>query len=111
MQAFNRIQNVTINAIAGFQAGLVVDSVNAHRAYLSMTPCDLYPVSKCPGLMPISSGAIPLMRSLERQRLSPEERAILVTPVGAGMWQSKRHNDQMPSKRWSTTGLKHITRG
>jgi hypothetical protein len=111
MQAFNRIQNATINAIAGFETGLVVDSANAHRAYPSMTTCDMYPVSKCPDLMPISSGAMPLMRSLERQRLGLKGPGSLVTPQCAGYWQTKRHNDQMPSKRWSTLGHRPTMRG
>jgi hypothetical protein len=105
MQAFNRIQNATINAIVGFQAGLVVDSANAHRAYPSMTTCEMYPVPKCPDSMPISSGAVSLMRSLKRQRLALKVRGSLVNHLRAVLWQGKRHNDQMPSTRCSTPGL------
>ena len=111
MQALNRIQNATINAIVGFQAGLVVDSANAHRAYPSMTTCEMYPVPKCPDPMPISSDVISLMRSLERQRLAFKVRGSLVSHLRAVLWQSKRHNDQMPSKRWSTRGLSATTCG
>jgi hypothetical protein len=111
MQAFNRIQNATINAIVGFQAGLVVDSANAHRAYPSMPTCDLYPVTKCPDLMPDSSGALQLMRSIERQRLALMERGSLVTPLSADLWQGKRHYSQKPSKRCSTSGLRTTTCG
>ncbi len=105
MQAFNRIQNATINAIVGFQAGLVVDSANAHRAYLSITTCDMYPVPKCPDPMPMSSDAISLVRSLERQLLARKERGSLVNHLRAVLWQGKRHNDLMPSKHLSTPGL------
>jgi hypothetical protein len=111
MQAFNRIQNATINAIVGFQAGLVVDGANAHRAYPSMTTCDMYPVPKCPDSMPISSNAISLMRSLERQRLAFKECGSLVNHLRAVLWQGKRHNDQMPSKQSSTPGLITTTCG
>ena len=111
MQAFNRIQNATINAIVGFQAGLVVDSANAHRAYPSMTTCDLYPVPKCPDLMPNSSGALLLMRSIERQRLALMERGSLVTTPSAGLWQGKGQNGQKSSQRWSTSGFRTTTCG
>ena len=102
MQAINRIQNAIINANAGIQGALVVDSANAHRAYPSMTTCEMYPVPKCPDPMSISSDAISLMRSLERQRLALKERGSLVNHLRAVLWQGKRHNDQMPSKRRST---------
>jgi hypothetical protein len=111
MQAFNRIQNATINAIVGFQAGLVVDSANAHRVYPSMTSCDMNPVPKCPDPMPMSSDAISLMRSPERQRLALKECGSLVNLLHAVLWQGKRHHDQMPSKRWSTRGLFATTCG
>ncbi len=111
MQAFNRIQNATINAIVGFQAGLVVDSANAHRAYPSIITCDLYPVPKCPDLMPDSSSALKLMRSIERPRLALMECGSLVTPQSAVSWQGKRQNSQKPSKRCSTSGLRTTTCG
>ena len=111
MQAINRIQNATINTTVGFQAGLVVDSANAHRAYPSMTTCDLYPVPKCPDLMPGSSGALLLMRSIERRLQALKERGSLINPLSAVLWQGKRQNSQKPSQRCSTPGLKTTTCG
>jgi hypothetical protein len=40
MQNINRIQNVTINASANIIDAMVVVGTNAHRAYLSLKPCD-----------------------------------------------------------------------
>lgn len=52
MQAFNSIQNATINAIAGSQAGLVAGASNVHRSYLRPErACEVRPVSKYPDVM------------------------------------------------------------
>lgn len=110
MQAINRIQNAVINANAAVQAGAVVGSANAHRAYPPFKPCDSKPVSKCSISMSMSLQGKEMMRRLER--LSPTGKR-LGTPTGEqqqGRWRRNDRKDQMPATVWATFVLSSITR-
>jgi len=111
MQAINRIQNAMINANAGIQGGLVVDSANAHRAYPSFKPCDTTPVSKCPGKRSSSSMSQARMRSPGRMSLALTERGQLTTgPVGTS-WRLDRHQHVIPTTTRVTVVVNRHTGG
>ena len=101
MQTINRIQTAIINANTGFQAGMVVDSANAHRAYLSKSSCDTKPVSKCPEQMPMSLRR-KMMRRLPSRRLAGQEQGQLVISPKHGTWRHDDCFDQMPAMVWAT---------
>ena len=111
MQVFNRIQNAIINAEAGFQAGMVVDSANAHRAILSYRPCEPKPVSKCSGPMPMSLRTKMLERMKTRMRLSRQSHRHLTSGNKCGNWRDDNRHDQMPAMVWATFVLSPITTG
>lgn len=110
MQAINRIQNAVINANAAVQAGAVVGSANAHRAYPSYKPCESKPVSKCSISMSMSLRRKEMMRGLPR--LSPTCQRP-GTPTGGkqtGGWRHDFRHDQMPATVWATFVLSGVTR-
>lgn len=102
MQAINRIQNAVINANAGIQGALVVDSANAHRAYPSFVPCEKHRVSK----RSVGSTGLSKMqtrgRSLERLSLQLSETCLPGTEPAPGMWRLDRTHDRMPATAWAT---------
>jgi hypothetical protein len=110
MQHTNRIQNAMINANAGIQGGLVVDSANAHRAYHSFTPCVSSRVTKCPGKRPGSSTK-PITRSLERLNLPVDRTGLLTSGPSGDMWRLDSHHDQMPPAGWAMLVLNRVMRG
>jgi hypothetical protein len=116
MQATNRIQNAMINANAGFQAGMVVDSGNAHRVYLTNLPCDTKPVSKCSRQMSMALRRKVMSRLSTRLPLKREEQGRLaITPVTerviSGQWRHSHSHFQMPATVWATFVLNPATSG
>lgn len=108
MQTANRIQNAMINANAGIQGAMVVDSANAHRAYHSFKPC--VPVSKCPGQLPGSSSKR-ITRSRTRVNLSMDRTGQLTSGPSGDMWRLDSHHEQMPQMGWAMSVLNRVTRG
>ena len=111
MQAFNRIQNAIINANAAFEAGLVVGSANAHRAYPSSLTCDSKPVPKCSGQMPMSFREKMIKRMQKRLHLTGQEQGPLTTGLQHGTWRNDLRQDQMPAVVWATFVLSPTTSG
>ena len=111
MQAINRIQNAMINANAGIQGALVVDSANAHRAYPSFKPCDTSPVSKCPVTRPSSLTSRTRMSSQERLGLALKETGHLTNGPAGSMWRLESPLHQMPATVWVTFVLNRQMRG
>lgn len=109
MQAINRIQNALINANAGIQGALVVDSANAHRAYPSFEPCVSVPVMKCSG-RPAVGSTKQITRSLERLSLQVDRTSPLTSGPSGDMWRLDSH-DQMPPAGWATLVLNRAMRG
>ena len=111
MQAINRIQNAMINANAGNRGAMGVDSANAHRAYLSLKPCDPFkvcdpsPVSKCPGQVSGSQVIQPIERVQRRSWLERLETDRLVYGASGSMWGPEGHHHQMPAMLWATLVL------
>lgn len=101
MQIINRIQNVTINANVAVHGAAVVDVANARRAYPSFKPCDLNPVSKCPGQMSSSTMPQMLMLTPSQRSLTSENREHLGTGPLGRMWRHDSHQPQMPSTVWA----------
>lgn len=99
MQAINRIQNAMINANAAIQGAMVVNGANAHRAYPSFVPCDMRPVSKCPGKRSsyLTVQTVTLPDSVTGLTSGLRERHT-GGPVGR-MW---RPESQMPATLWAT---------
>jgi hypothetical protein len=111
MQAINRIQNANINADAGFQAGMVVDSANAHRAIPFYRPCESKPVSKCSGQMPMSLRTKMIERMQTRLRLTPKGSRHLTSGLKPGKWRNDNRHNQMPAMVWATFVLSPTTTG
>jgi hypothetical protein len=102
MQAFNSIQNATINAIAGFQAGLVVDAANAHRTYLRPErTCEVRRVSKHPKVDP-SSVSLSGDSSSLKQGLKPGMMGRGTgsgTMLGGKKWRMEHRH--LPATAWA----------
>jgi hypothetical protein len=110
MQTINRIQNALINANAGIQGAMVVDSANAHRAYPSFEPCVPAPVSKCSG-KPWVTSTKQITRSLERLSLPVDRTSQLTSGSTGDMWRLHSLHDQMPPAGWATLVLNRVMRG
>jgi len=105
MQAFNAIQNATINTIAGFQAGLVVDVANVHRSYLRPErSCEVRPVSKHPEVRVSSQFQLDGTGDLKQGRLLMDAAQgdcgtrSRTTPTGRTWRIDNRH---LPASAWA----------
>lgn len=101
MQAFNGIQNATINTIAGFQAGLVADAANAHRSYLRPERCEVRPVSKHPDVW---SSSLVLRHGSDGLKQVPDQ-VDADRGTGSGTMPGGRtwriDNRQLPATAWA----------
>ena len=117
MQAINRIQNVVINANAAVQGAMVIDSANAHRAYLKLFPCDSGPVSKSPGttittgIQASSSGDTTSERLSKRSSVELRTSGPVVSGNMVGMWRLQSHHNHMPATMWAMLVLNHTLCG